>query len=102
MISSRTVRWTGPALDDLRTIRQSLSRGSAAKARTLADRIRTGTQRLTELPELGRLVPEFPGSNLREIIVPPYRIIYTLRTDLVVILRVWHGRRDLTKVDWEE
>jgi len=54
--------------------------------------------RLADFPESGRIVPEFNVSNLREIIHPPFRIVYRLDGDRVRIVRVWRSER-LLKVE---
>ncbi len=50
---------------------------------------------LREHPMLGRVVPERGEPNLREIIHPPYRIVYRVREreQIVEVLRFWHGAR---------
>lgn len=68
-------------------------------ARRLAGRIRERVEALARHPRLGRIVPEFEGTGYREVIVAPYRIVYELSDDRVVILRVWHGRRDLNRLE---
>lgn len=71
-------------------------------ARRLATRIRERVEALVDHPHSGRQVPELPGSGYREVIVTPYRIVYQLTAEQVQILRVWHGRRDLTRLEREE
>jgi plasmid stabilization system protein ParE len=48
-----------------------------------------------DFPRIGRVVPELEDENVREIILPPYRIIYEIFPDQQrpVILRIWHGAR---------
>jgi len=50
---------------------------------------------LCEHPNLGRMVPERADPHLREIMHPPYRIVYRVREreQLVEVLRFWHGAR---------
>ena len=50
---------------------------------------------LEQFPEIGRVVPEEQDENIREIILPPYRIIYRVLAEaqVVAIARVWHGAR---------
>ena len=55
-------------------------------------------EHLTDFPEIGRIVPEFNVSSLREIIHPPFRIVYRLDGDRVRIVRVWRSER-LLKVE---
>ena len=87
--------WTGPALDDLRAIRDYVSRDDPIAAKRLARKIRDGVLRLAEHSLSGRVVPEFYGLGYREVITAPYRIVYKIKERQVIILRVWHGRRDI-------
>ena len=50
-------------------------------------------ERLAEFPESGRIVPEFGIAHLREIIHPPFRIVYRLDKMWVRIVRVWRSER---------
>ena len=52
-------------------------------------------ERLTDFPESGRIVPEFGIVNLREIIHPPFRIVYRLDKNRTRIVRVWRSERVL-------
>ncbi len=94
------ILWTGPALNDLRSVRDDITaEGRPAAAKRLAKKIRDSVLRLQAHPNSGRPVPEFPGGGYREVIVTPYRIVYELTESKVFILRVWHGRRDLTRLE---
>jgi toxin ParE1/3/4 len=42
---------------------------------------------------IGRVVPEFEQSFLRELIHPPFRIVYRHDTKRVRIVRVWRSER---------
>lgn len=50
-------------------------------------------ERLADFPESGRTVPEFNISNLREIVHPPFRIVYRMETKRLRIVRVWRSER---------
>jgi plasmid stabilization system protein ParE len=52
---------------------------------------------LAQLPERGRIVPEFDDDSIRELIVRRYRIVYRLNHDdrLVEVIRFWHAARDI-------
>jgi plasmid stabilization system protein ParE len=52
-------------------------------------------ERLADFPESGRMVPEFGLVNLREIILPPFRIVYRLDKSRARIVRVWRSERQL-------
>jgi len=44
-------------------------------------------------PELGRIVPEFNQPFLRELIQPPFRIVYRHDPGQVRIVRIWRSER---------
>ena len=50
-------------------------------------------QALAEHPDMGRVVPEFDQSFLRELIHPPFRIVYRRDPQRVRIVRVWRSER---------
>jgi plasmid stabilization system protein ParE len=59
-------------------------------------------ERLAGFPESGRIVPEFGLANLREIIYPPFRIVYRLEAGRIWIIRVWRSERLLKVPDSHE
>ena len=50
---------------------------------------------LNEHPKIGRIVPEFDDEFIREIIHPPFRVVYLLETKNIHIIRVWRSERIL-------
>jgi toxin ParE1/3/4 len=48
---------------------------------------------LADHPDLGRVVPEFDQPFLRELIHPPFRIVYRPDPCRVRIVRVWRSAR---------
>jgi len=50
---------------------------------------------LRELPEQGRVVPEWHESSVREVFHEPYRVIHEIREDRVEILTLSHFRQEL-------
>ena len=60
----------------------------------------TRAENLANFPEIGRVVPEFQQSNLREVICRSYRIIYRLRRDeqRIDIVRFWHAARGFPRI----
>lgn len=91
--------WTSFALDDLKNARDYITKDNPQAARLLAGRIRRRLGLLQRHPLSGRVIPEFERQQFREVIVAPYRIVYTVRKETIVVLRVWHGRRDLKQSD---
>ena len=48
---------------------------------------------LADQPDIGRIVPEFGQPFLRELIHPPFRIVYRRDPERVRIVRVWRSER---------
>jgi len=59
----------------------------------LLGEIVTAIERLADFPESGRVVPEFGVEGLREVVHPPFRIVYRLEAERVRIVRVWRSER---------
>ena len=88
------VRWSLTAGNDLQDIEDFIARDSVLHAITFVDRIVESAETLLRSPQVGRMVPEFSRSDLRELIFRGYRIVYLVQNDEVFILRVVHGSRD--------
>ena len=52
-------------------------------------------ERLTDHPDIGRIVPEFEAPDLRELIHPPFRIVYWRKAKHLSIIRIWRSERQL-------
>jgi toxin ParE1/3/4 len=50
-------------------------------------------ERLPNNPDMGRIVPEFKQPFIRELIHPPFRIVYRRETQRIRIVRVWRSDR---------
>jgi toxin ParE1/3/4 len=48
---------------------------------------------LAEFPDSGRVVPEFDTPWVRELLHPPFRIVYRLDLERVRVVRVWRSER---------
>ncbi len=56
-------------------------------------------EHLASHPDIGRVVPEFGQVSLRELIHPPFRIVYRRDPDAVRVVRVWRSERRLRLTD---
>lgn len=89
-----SVRIAESALEDLRDIKDWYSKQGVPETGTrLLHEILTRIERLAEHPEMGRIVPEFGQDTLRELIHPPFRIVYRREESIVRIVRVWRSER---------
>lgn len=90
-----SLQWASTARSDLRRLRTWAERyGGAKAARALAQHLRHAVERLAFHPRLGRSValPDSGTEELRELVVGPFVVRYTVERERVVVLRVWHGR----------
>ncbi len=88
------VTWSTPARKDLKLIYEYIAQDSRFYAKKVIKNIVTRAMGLNDFPEMGRIVPEIGDSNIREIFVYSYRIIYQLADNGIEVLTVIHGKRD--------
>jgi toxin ParE1/3/4 len=50
-------------------------------------------EQLQVFPDSGKVVPEFETPMLRELELPPFRIVYRREQAVVSVVRVWRGER---------
>ena len=74
-------------LEGLEYIRQD----SPTAARQFREKVESALRRLSEFPESGRSIPEFPELPHREVVVRPYRFFYRVVGKTVWIVAVWHS-----------
>jgi plasmid stabilization system protein ParE len=87
-----TVVWTEHALRCLSEIEAYIAEDDPAAA-VFSDRLIRRTDLLVEQPLAGRLVPEVPGRELRELIEANYRIVYRVNGTVVEILTVFEAHK---------
>jgi len=88
---SRAVRFTPQARAQFLAALAYIAAENPTAARDLRLRAEASLSPLTDYPELGRVLPEFPELPFREVIVPPYRFFYRVKDDAVWIVAVWHS-----------
>jgi toxin ParE1/3/4 len=57
--------------------------------------VMAAVERLGKFPESGPVVPELGITRLREVIHPPFRIVYRREMDRLRIVRVWRSERPM-------
>jgi len=50
-------------------------------------------QTLSDNPDIGRKVPEFDEEKIRELIHPPFRVVYLKEKTSIHIIRVWRSEK---------
>jgi toxin ParE1/3/4 len=90
------VTFAASAVNDLEEIRAWYAAQQVPEVgERLLREVIAGVERLVDFPESGRIVPEFGVDRVREIVHPPFRIVYRLDETRVRVIRVWRGERKL-------
>ena len=88
------IRLAESAVRDLQELRLWYAeQGAVAAGERTLRRMLDSIRLLEDLPDLGRIVPEFGQSSLRELIRPPFRIVYRREPEGVSIVRIWRNER---------
>lgn len=91
--------WTHTAVADLDSIFDFVGRESGyERAEAIYERLKSGIDSLSEFPRRGREVRELASlgfQEFRELIVRPYRIVFQIKENGIVLLGIFDSRRDL-------
>ena len=95
------VEWAGVAESDLRGLIEYISTESPANALKILHKIRQKASSLNSFPQRGRIIPELQAQGItlyRELIVPPWRIIYRISDMKVYVLSVLDFRQNVEDI----
>ena len=87
------LEWSEEALEDIESIATYIEKDSPTYAKSVVSKFFEKAEILQEFSELGRKVPEFNDSTIREIFIYSYRLIYKLNDNTVLFVAVVHGKR---------
>ncbi|PHS22988.1 MAG: plasmid stabilization protein [Methylophaga sp.] len=87
--------WSPLAIDRVAEIAQYIAQDSPNSAQKWVKSTFQVVERLEKSPESGRVVPEIKQDDFREIIHGNYRIIYRVKSEVIAIITVKHGRQIL-------
>jgi len=91
-----SVTFAESAVRDLEDLRDWYeTQGTPEVGTRLVGAVISSAEQLAEFPESGRIVPEFDSPWLRELVRPPFRIVYRLDANRVRIVRVWRSERTM-------
>ena len=95
-MAKAAIRFAESALADLEWY---AGKGVPEVGERLVGEIVSDIEALADHPDLGRIVPEFDQPFLRELIRPPFRIVYRRDPKQVRVVRVWRSERLLDMLD---
>jgi toxin ParE1/3/4 len=87
--------WDDEAIAEIAQIVRYISQKNPIAARKMGSAILAKAEQLGSFPRQGKVFRKLNRDAVREISVPPYRIIYHVKDfeRSVRILKVWHGAR---------
>jgi plasmid stabilization system protein ParE len=87
----RQIRWTTEAADQFEAAVKHIQQNNPTVARNVAQAVIDRIEQLAAFPGLGR-----PGEvkGTRELVSPPYVVVYRSSEEIVEILHIWHGAQD--------
>jgi plasmid stabilization system protein ParE len=94
MTARCSVEYAESAADDLlQILAWYASQDVPDVGRRLVAAVIERVDQLEMFPDSGRVVPEFGTPWLRELELPPFRIVYRRQTASVIVVRVWRSER---------
>lgn len=90
-----SVEWTERALADLRAINEYIASDNPVAAERWVGKLIAKVEAAARLPLAGRVVPEKARSDVREVFLRTYRIVYRFREGSILVLTVFEGHRQL-------
>ena len=84
-------RFTPPARKQFISAFRYIKSNNPTAAYNLRESVYEAFGNVKTFPDMGRIVPEFPELEFREIIVKPYRFFYDVVGDTIWIVGVWHS-----------
>lgn len=95
------VLWSSIAEKDLRSIIEYIADDNPSNAVKIFKNIKKRAARLYDFPERGRIVPELRDQGIlsyRELVIPPWRILYRVSEKEVHVLSVMDSRRNIEDI----
>jgi len=85
------VRFTPPARAQFLAALAYIRADRPSAARAFQHRVNAVLARLGDFPDSGRVVPELPDLQFREVTVDPYRFFCRVKGGTVWVVAAWHG-----------
>lgn len=92
------VLWTNKAKSSLKNIFTYIKADSPYYAEEVKKKFLNESKKLQDFPQMGRIVPELDNSDIRELFVYSYRMLYEVSGDNIYILSIVHSRQNFTGI----
>jgi len=95
---AQPIRWSPRAASNFEDICNYIAKDSPYYASLFAKKVNVVIKAIPQFPKAGRIVPEYGNENLREKIYENYRIVYRLKGEIVEIVVICHGAKQLENI----
>ena len=95
------VQWANTAEKDLDSIVGHIAAESVEEALRVLAAVQAKAAALRHFPDRGRVVPELKEKGItlyRELIIPPWRLLYRVSGNTVYVLAAFDSRRNLEDI----
>ncbi|NOR40242.1 MAG: type II toxin-antitoxin system mRNA interferase toxin, RelE/StbE family [Gammaproteobacteria bacterium] len=95
------VKWAAIAEQDLTAIIKYIHSDNPLAAKDSLEKIKAKVSNLESLPHRGRIVPELMQQGIlqyRELVIPPWRIIYRISDSNVYVFAVFDSRQNVEDI----
>jgi len=90
------IEWTRRARRDLLEIGDFIASDKPGAASTWVRRLIEAVERIALFPSFGRAVPEIDRTDIREVILENYRVVYLVGKGRITVLTVFESHRLLS------
>ena len=80
------------------TAAEYIARDSVTYAATFVQEVREAAASLDFFAARGRVVPEFADETVRELLLGPYRLVYSITGNEVIVLALVHGAGRIRRI----
>jgi addiction module RelE/StbE family toxin len=87
------LRWSERSVNDLIAIQKYIAQDNPQTAKTWVAKLRQRARCAADTALAGRIVPEFNQTDMREVFLGNYRIVYRVGGDGILVLTVFEGHQ---------
>jgi toxin ParE1/3/4 len=95
----RRLEWTEKAERDLEFVHAFIAKDKPLAADRFVRKIKRSVENLGHFPHMGEVLARDEDSEIREIYVKSYRIVFRVREDCVRVVTIIHGSRDFSRIE---